>query len=487
MDPIAAGVETVGALCDQHDGAPREQFRGACCEINFVFGLLFGKWFLPGDSFILCSSMNMMRIVGGKPLKGSVKIAGAKNAASKMIIASLLTSDAVVLHNVPLQKESEIGRELVTTLGAITSLEDHSLTICVETIVSSSAMSLSRKNRLAILALAPLLHRTGEAFVPSLGGDKIGPRPVNFHIDLLESMGAVIEVDTEGYHAKAPNGLNGAIIDLPYPSVGSTETALFAGVLAKGRTVIKNAAIEPEIIELIMMLQKMGAIIELGTGRHIEIIGVEKLHGCEHTVVADRMEAASFASMALATRGEIFCEGAVHRDMVTFLNAVRLIGGDYEVKENGILFKGAEKYCGIQLETDTHPGFMTDWQQPFLVALTQAEGTSVIHETVYEERFGYTETLKEMGADITLFDTCLGEVQCRFKGQNHKHSAVIKGPTKLKAADVKLLDIRAGLACIIAALVAEGTSVMTGFEHLERGYEDLYGKLRAVGADVRAE
>lgn len=428
--------------------------------------------------------MNMMKIVGGRSLKGSVKIAGSKNASSKMIIASLLTADEVVLHNVPLQKESEIARELITTLGATSELSDHTLTLSVSSIASSSAMSLSRKNRLAILALAPLLHRTGEAFVPSLGGDKIGPRPVNFHIDLLEKMGAIIVADADGYHAKAPNGLKGCIFDLPYPSVGTTETALFAGVLAKGRTVIKNAAIEPEVIELIMMLQKMGAIIELGAGRHIEIIGVEKLHGCQHTVVADRMEAASFACMALATRGEIFCEGAVHRDMVTFLNAVRLIGGDYEVKENGILFKGASKYKGIQLETDTHPGFMTDWQQPFLIVMTQADGTSVIHETVYEERFGYTDILKSMGADITLFDTCLGEVSCRFKDHNHRHSAIIKGPTPLHAATIELLDIRAGLACIIAALVAEGESTLTGFEHLERGYEDLYGKLKAIGADV---
>lgn len=430
--------------------------------------------------------MNTMTIIGGKALKGSVRIAGSKNAASKMIIASLLTADEVVLHNVPLQKESEIARELVTTLGATSNLVDHALTLQVADIASTSAMSLSRKNRLAILALAPLLHRTGEAFVPSLGGDKIGPRPVNFHIDTLESMGAIIEIDADGYHAKAPNGLKGCIINLPYPSVGATETALFAGVLAKGRTVIKNAAIEPEVVELIMMLQKMGAIIELGAGRYIEIIGVEKLHGCEHTVVADRMEVASFASMALATRGEIFCEGAVHRDMVTFLNAVRMLGGDYEVKENGILFRGASHYKGIQLETDTHPGFMTDWQQPFLVAMTQADGTSVIHETVYEDRFGYTETLKAMGADITLFDTCLGEVDCRFKDNNHKHSVIIKGPTPLHAASIQLLDIRAGLACVIAALVAEGTSTLTGFEHLERGYEDLFGKLKAIGADINA-
>lgn len=425
-----------------------------------------------------------MTITGGKALKGRVKISGAKNAASKMIIASLLTSDRVTLHNVPLQKESDIARELITMLGATTDLVDHTMTMQTATVASTSAASLSRKNRLAILALAPLLHRSGEAFVPTLGGDKIGPRPVNFHIDLLEAMGATIEEDAEGYHAKAPNGLKGAVIDLPYPSVGSTETALFAGVLAKGRTVIRNAAIEPEIVELVMMLQKMGAIIEFGAGRFIEITGVGSLHGCEHTVLPDRMEAASFGSLALATRGEIFCEGAQHRDMVTFLNAVRLIGGDYEVHDDGILFRGAPKYTGIQFETDTHPGFMTDWQQPFLVVMTQAEGTSIVHETVYEERFGYTDTLKEMGADIALFANCLGEVPCRFKDQNHKHSAVIKGPTPLSAATIELRDIRAGIACIIAALAANGTSTLSGFEHLERGYEDLFGKLKAVGADV---
>jgi len=428
--------------------------------------------------------MNILKVTGGKPLHGSVKIAGAKNAASKMLIACLLTADEVTLENVPLQQESEIARELITMLGAKTELTDHTMKIQVKEIVSTSAMQLSRKNRLAILALAPLLHRSREAYVPTLGGDKIGPRPVNFHIDVLEKMGAVIEVDKEGYRATAKDGLKGTLIELPYPSVGTTETALLAGVLAKGRTVIKNAAIEPEIVDLIMMLQKMGAIIEMGAGRHIEITGVEKLHGCTHRILPDRMEAASYASMALATRGEIFCEGAEHRDMVTFLNAVRRMGGEYVVEQNGIRFIGGKKYKGLQLETDTHPGFMTDWQQPFVVALTQAEGTSVIHETVFQERFGYTEDLVKMGADITLFDNCLGEVACRFKDQNYKHSAVIKGPTALTAHDMTLKDIRAGLACVIAALVATGTSELTGFEHLERGYEDLAGKLRAVGADI---
>ncbi len=431
--------------------------------------------------------VKIIKITGGVPLEGRVKIAGAKNAASKMIIASLLTADEVVLENVPLQKESEIARELVEMLGAQTDLVDHTLKLRTPKIASTSAMQLSRKNRLAILALAPLLHRAYEAYVPMLGGDKIGPRPVNFHLDALEKMGAKIEVDADGYKAMVDGRLQGKLIELPYPSIGATETVLLASVLAEGRTVLKNAAIEPEIVDLIMMLQKMGAIIELGAGRHIEITGVEKLHGCTHRILSDRMEVASFAAMAIATRGEIYCEGAKHRDMITFLNAVRRMGADYEVYPDGILFKGGTKYQGLKIETDTHPGFMTDWQQPFLVALTQAEGTSVIHETVYEDRFGYTETLREMGADITLFDTCLGEVQCRFRDHNHKHSAIIKGPTSLKAANIQLLDIRAGLACIVAALISRGTSSLSGFEHLERGYEDLFGKLKSIGAKIEVE
>ncbi len=428
-----------------------------------------------------------LKITGGKPLQGRVKVAGAKNATSKMIIASLLTADEIVLHNVPLQQETDIARELVTTLGATTEINDHSLRINVPHIASTSAMSLSRKNRLAILALAPLLHRTGEAYVPTLGGDKIGPRPVNFHLDALEQMGAKIEADADGYRATAPGGLKGKVIELPYPSVGATETVLFAGVLAKGRTVLRNAAIEPEIISLIMMLQKMGAIIELGAGRDIEIIGVEKLHGCEHTVLPDRLEVASFASLALATHGDIFVEGARHQDVITFLNAVRLVGGEYEVKEDGIRFIGNGHYRGMQIETDTFPGFSTDWQQPFLVVLTQAEGTSVMHETVYEERFAYTEVLRKMGADVSLFDNCLGELACRFRDHNYKHSAVIKGPAKLTATDMVVPDIRAGLAYVIAALVAEGVSTLTGVEHLERGYENLYGKLKSIGADLIVE
>ena len=432
--------------------------------------------------------MSVFKITGGKPLFGEIQVSGAKNAASKMMIATLLTDEPVVLHNVPRQQETQITQEIIEAVGAEVEWQSqNTLRVCTKSISSTNATSLSRKNRISILALAPLLHRSQEAFVPRVGGDAIGPRPVNFHIDILTKMGANIVETEDGYHATVDKRLKGALIELAYPSVGATETALLAGVLAEGRTMIRNAAGEPEVKQLIMMLQNMGAIIQINSGRSIEIFGVEKLRGTEVTVMPDRIEAASYGSMAIGTRGEIFVRGAQHEHMMTFLNSVRRIGGEYEVREGGILFRGTRPLKGIELETGTHPGFMTDWQQPFVTVLTQAEGTSVVHETVYEERFGYTEALKKMGADITLFSNCLGETPCRFKGQNYKHSAVINGPKILHAAEVVVPDIRAGLAFVVAALIADGTSTLLGIEHLDRGYENLEAKLKGVGAEIVRE
>ncbi len=428
---------------------------------------------------------DIYKITGGKPLKGTIEVGGAKNGASKMMIASLLTDEEVVLKNVPRQRETGITEEIITTVGATAVWEEeHTVRLQTAHVTSASVRALSEKNRISVLAIAPLLHRAGEAFVPPVGGDKIGQRPVNFHVDALQKMGATVVATEDGYQARVKGRLRGALIELPYPSVGATETALLAAVLADGRTVIRNAAGEPEIKELIMMLQNMGAMIQINSGRSIEIIGVKKLHGCEMTVMPDRIEAASYASMALGTRGEIFVKGAQHEHLITFLNLVRKVGGDYRVQTDGILFRGTDALRGIELETDTHPGFMTDWQQPFLVALTQADGTSVVHETVMEGRLGYTEALKKMGADISLFSNCLGELPCRFKEQNYRHSAVVNGPTRLTATDLDVPDIRAGLALVIAALVADGTSTLTNIHHLDRGYERLQEKLQGVGAQI---
>ncbi len=425
-------------------------------------------------------------MIGGHPLKGEVQLSGAKNAASKMMIASLLTEEPVVIQHVPKQQETEITQEILTTLGARVEWKEQDTLVChTPSIQSTCVHQLSRTNRISILALAPLLHRTGEAIVPLVGGDAIGARPVNFHLQALSRMGAEIEEVPEGYRARVKKRLKGALIELPYPSVGATETAILAGVLAEGRTTIRHAAGEPEVKELVMMLQKMGAIIQINAGRSIEIIGVEKLDGAMMSVIPDRNEAVSYACMALGTRGEIFVRGAEHQQLITFLNTVRKIGGKFDVQTDGILFQGAQSYRGIELETDTHPGFMTDWQQPFVVVLTQAHGTSVVHETVYEDRFGYTQALNKLGAAVTLFSNCLGEIDCRFKGQNYQHSAVITGPTPLHAAEVEVPDIRAGLAFVVAALVAEGTSVLSGIEHLDRGYERLEEKLHGIGAQIQ--
>lgn len=429
--------------------------------------------------------METFHIQGGKALRGEVELSGAKNAASKMMIASLLTDETVVLENMPQQQETTITEEILKIVGGETSWSDHTLTIRVPSIAQTEVVTQTRKNRISVLAIPPLLHRVGEAFVPVVVGDQIGPRPVNWHIDVLSRMGAVIEQTPDGYHATTPKGLKGVVLSLPYPSVGATESAILAAVLAKGRTVIENAAIEPEIIELIKMLQNMGGIIELGVNRRIEIIGVERLHGCRVRVMPDPLEAVSYACIALATKGEVFVKGAVHDHLIPFLNTVRRIGGEYEVREGGVWFAAPRPLAGIKIETGTWPGFRTDWQQPFVVVLTQAQGTSVVHETVFEERFGYTDTLCQMGADITLFHECLGELPCRFRGMNFRHSAVINGPTVLEAAPVVVTDIRAGLALVVAALVAEGESVLSGIEHLDRGYERLEEKLKGLGADIR--
>jgi UDP-N-acetylglucosamine 1-carboxyvinyltransferase len=424
-----------------------------------------------------------LTIHGGRPLSGSVTVGGAKNAATKMIIASLLTNEPVVLDNCPQIEDVEITAELARSFGATITREGGSLRLHTPTITNTTVKRRTRTNRISILALSPLLHRVGRADLPGVGGDVIGARPVNFHLEALRQMGATIE-DSNGEYRAHTKGLHGADISLPYPSVGATENIILAAVLAKGRTHIQNAAIEPEIVDQVMLLQRMGAIIEFGANRSITIDGVERLHGTRYRILPDRLEAASFALLGLATGGEITIENAYQEELATFLNTVRRLGADYVIDGQDIAFRrGKNQLHGIELETDTYPGFATDWQQPMVVLLTQATGPSTIHETVYEDRFGYTESLRRMGADIQVSTDCLGELPCRFKAGGERHSAVINGPTSLYGTDIEIPDIRAGMAHVIAALVANGTSNLTGVEHLDRGYELFWDKLTAVGAD----
>jgi UDP-N-acetylglucosamine 1-carboxyvinyltransferase len=282
----------------------------------------------------------------------------------------------------------------------------------------------------------------------------------------------------------APDGLHGAKISLPYPSVGATEQVLLTAVRSEGITELSGAAIEPEIIDLISILQKMGAIISVDTDRVIRIEGVKRLDGYTHVALFDRNEAASWAAAALATKGDIFVGGARQAEMMTFLNVYRKVGGAFEIKDDGIRFyHSGDELQPVVIETDVHPGFMTDWQQPLVVALTQAHGLSIVHETVYENRFGFTEALNQMGAQIQIYRECLGGNPCRFGQRNFYHSAVISGPTELHGADIRVPDLRGGFSHIVAALAARGTSNVSNVQLISRGYEHFLTKLESLGAD----
>jgi UDP-N-acetylglucosamine 1-carboxyvinyltransferase len=437
--------------------------------------------------------MEVLHIEGGNPLKGNIKAAGAKNAMTKLLVASLLSDKRCVFYNVPNIKDVDVTVSLCQEIGMEVQWDRESGKMEVHTKELKTTyvpQRFSGSNRIPILMIGALLGRTDQdIIVPTSGGCEIGPRPVDFHIQALRQLGAVIEfrgMKKEGaYFAHAHSGLKGTMITLPYPSVGATENTILASITARGMTIIKNAAMEPEIIELILFLQKLGAIIACDVDRTIRIQGTRRFYEVEHTVIPDRIEAASWGMAAICSKGKVFVEGAQHVNMITFLNKLREVGGGYDVKSNGIeFFYDGPLQGGLHLETDVHPGFMTDWQQPFVVLLTQASGSSVVHETVYENRFGYTDTLNEMGADISLFRQCLGGKYCRFDAHGHAHSVIVKGSTPLVAKEIKIPDLRAGFAYVMAALTASGTSRIIGLEFLQRGYENLVGKLRLLGAQV---
>jgi len=437
--------------------------------------------------------MDVLKIKGGKPLTGKVKAAGAKNAMTKLLVASLLSDKKCTFYNVPNIGDVDITVNLCREIGSIVNWDKKTKTLEITTPELKTTyvpQKYSGSNRIPILMIGALLGRTDQdIIVPTIGGDLIGVRPVDLHIHALQQLGARIEyreMKKEGaYFAQAHSGLKGAIITLNYPSVGATENTILAAVRAKGTTLIKNAAIEPEIIDLILFLQKLGANIMVDADRTICIQQAHQFLEVEHTVLTDRNEVASYAMAAISTKGRVFVEGAEHLHMIAFLNKLREIGGGFEVKQNGIEFYYEKELCGgLHLETDVHPGFMTDWQQPFVVLMTQAHGTSVIHETVYENRFGYTQMLKEMGADIELFTQCLGGKQCRFASSDHDHSLIVKGPTPLIAKDTAIPDLRAGFAYVMAALLADDVSTISSVDYLDRGYEDLVEKLTSLGADI---
>ncbi|MBC7290527.1 MAG: UDP-N-acetylglucosamine 1-carboxyvinyltransferase [Actinotalea sp.] len=432
---------------------------------------------------------DVLYVNGGNPLNGEITVRGAKNFVSKAMVAALLGDGPSVLRNVPQIRDVAVVTGLLELHGVTVhnDAEGGVLTLDPSNVESAHVADIDAhagSSRIPILFCGPLLHRLGEAFIPDLGGCRIGDRPINYHLDILRQFGAEVDKRTQGIHIRAPYGLRGTKIQLPYPSVGATEQLLLTAVRAEGLTELSNAAIEPEIMDLINVLQKMGAIISVDTDRVIRIEGVPRLGGYRHTALADRIEAASWASAALATRGDVYVRGASQPEMTAFLNTFRKVGGEFDIDDEGIRFwhPGGD-LRSIVLETDVHPGFMTDWQQPLVVALTQATGLSIVHETVYENRFGFTDALRGMGATIQVYRECLGGHPCRFGQRNFYHSAVISGPTPLAAADIEVPDLRGGFSHLIAALAAKGTSSVRGIQLIDRGYERFQDKLSALGAE----
>ncbi len=434
----------------------------------------------------------IIKIEGGRKLSdGKVSIAGSSNQVTKCIIAALLTHEDVLIKNAPNVNERKVAEELFAYLGGeVEHLDEHTIRISAKNIGTSSiSREICKKNRISILAVGPLLHKFGKAEIyATLGGDKIGKRPVDFHIKGFQEMGAEVKLENDLYQITVgPNGLHGAHVILPFPSVMTTENLIIAATLATGRTIIENAAIEPEIIELVKMLQKMGADIMINANRTYVIQGVKKLRGCELRIMPDRNQAVSFACAALASGGSVLLEKIPHDPLYSFLNFIQRMGAEFKVNSEGIHVSvpRGRKLKQSHIEVEVHPGFMTDWQQPFMVLFTQAQGISILHETIFEDRLTYTRYLNEMGANIYIHSACLGEAPCRFRNKNHAHSAIIYGPTPLHANEFRMpSDIRAAMCLVIAGLVAEGTTYLGNFFELQRKYDHLLDKLKQMGADV---
>jgi UDP-N-acetylglucosamine 1-carboxyvinyltransferase len=428
------------------------------------------------------------QIEGGYPVVGEIKCLGAKNFVIKAMVAALLGDTPTTLTNVPAIGDVEITAELLTSIGVTVQRADNEVLSIDASTMNTSAVPIphSGSNRAPILLLSILLHRFDTVSVPVVGGCQIGARSVDFHLDAIQKFGGIVEETEQGYVAHRVKGLRGTHIHLPYPSVGATETCLYLSVMAEGRTVISNAAIEPEIFELITMLRSMGAIIFTSPGREIRIDGVKHLSGTKMEVLGDRIEAASWASLACASNGNVTVHGIRPDTLGNFLSYFQKVGGGVElVGAESIRFFRKEALRPAVIETDVYPGFSTDWQQPFAILLTQANGISIIHETVYEKRFGYLKALDRLGARTQVTTHCLGEAACRYRDMNYEHSAIIIGPTPFIAADsITIPDLRAGLAYVIAAAIARGRSTIAGIHFLERGYGNIVPRLAAMNLQI---
>jgi UDP-N-acetylglucosamine 1-carboxyvinyltransferase len=419
--------------------------------------------------------MDRIAITGGARLEGVIPISGAKNSAIKLMVASLLTDQPLRLTNMPRLADTRFLGRLLQRLGVIVEERDGEAgpetTLTTPEIISAIApYDLVRQMRASFNVLGPLVARTGQAKVSLPGGCAIGARPVDLHLMALEALGARIDL-SEGYvFAQAPRGLWGADIQFPQVSVGATEHALLAAVLAQGETVIGNAACEPEIADLAQCLIKMGARIEGAGTPVIRIVGVAQLSGATHRVTPDRIETGTYALAAAMAGGEVRLANTQSEMIESLLVKMEEAGVDVERLNDGVAIKrNGARLGSVEVTTDPYPGFATDLQAQFMALMTLAKGESVIRETIFENRFMHAPELSRLGADIVVSG---GEAR-------------VTGVERLLGAPVMATDLRASVSLVIAALAAKGETVVNRVYHLDRGFERLEAKLSAVGADVR--
>ncbi|HIH8091633.1 TPA: UDP-N-acetylglucosamine 1-carboxyvinyltransferase [Staphylococcus aureus] len=416
--------------------------------------------------------MDKIVIKGGNKLTGEVKVEGAKNAVLPILTASLLSSDKPSkLVNVPALSDVETINNVLTTLNAdVTYKKDENAVVvdATKTLNEEAPYEYVSKMRASILVMGPLLARLGHAIVALPGGCAIGSRPIEQHIKGFEALGAEIHLENGNIYANAKDGLKGTSIHLDFPSVGATQNIIMAASLAKGKTLIENAAKEPEIVDLANYINEMGGRITGAGTDTITINGVESLHGVEHAIIPDRIEAGTLLIAGAITRGDIFVRGAIKEHMASLVYKLEEMGVELEYQEDGIRVRAEGDLQPVDIKTLPHPGFPTDMQSQMMALLLTANGHKVVTETVFENRFMHVAEFKRMNANINV----------------EGRSAKLEGKSQLQGAQVKATDLRAAAALILAGLVADGKTSVTELTHLDRGYVDLHGKLKQLGADI---
>ncbi|CAC5442709.1 UDP-N-acetylglucosamine 1-carboxyvinyltransferase [Staphylococcus aureus] len=416
--------------------------------------------------------MDKIVIKGGNKLTGEVKVEGAKNAVLPILTASLLASDKPSkLVNVPALSDVETINNVLTTLNAdVTYKKDENAVVvdATKTLNEEAPYEYVSKMRASILVMGPLLARLGHAIVALPGGCAIGSRPIEQHIKGFEALGAEIHLENGNIYANAKDGLKGTSIHLDFPSVGATQNIIMAASLAKGKTLIENAAKEPEIVDLANYINEMGGRIAGAGTDTITINGVESLHGVEHAIIPDRIEAGTLLIAGAITRGDIFVRGAIKEHMASLVYKLEEMGVELDYQEDGIRVRAEGELQPVDIKTLPHPGFPTDMQSQMMALLLTANGHKVVTETVFENRFMHVAEFKRMNANINV----------------EGRSAKLEGKSQLQGAQVKATDLRAAAALILAGLVADGKTSVTELTHLDRGYVDLHGKLKQLGADI---